>query len=179
MSADCSPPINRRSGRRAAGIGRAGRQRGVCDRAFARRAAGLSPRAGRGPHRSAVRRPLRWPAGSSPGSNVASGGGTPDLATPVRAVTKSGVHDRRVGGVAETGGRSSVGQSTSPLDRRHVSIAEKNDAGRRSVSRGFQNASIAAIVPLGRNPPFAGTSRVEPAGFEPATSCVQSRRSPN
>jgi hypothetical protein len=64
-------------------------------------------------------------------------------------------------------------------------IENERQPGTTDASGGFHNASIAPKSALRRRRlcmktcALPGTSRMEPTGFEPVTSCLQSRRSPN
>ena len=120
-------------------------------------------------------------------SNADSGWVTPDPATAIQTVTGPGVDALRFRGESHEQGREPVitptrGPGTSPARQRQRNQLRNSKTDRRG---GFHSASMRPDLELLGEPAalgsrgLAGTFQVEPAGIEPATSCLQSRRSPN
>ena len=145
----------------------------------------VSEKSGSGPHPAGLlgRSSRSLARGGTRASNVASGG-----VLPVDAL--------RFKGLAESSQRTSSASPLNPVRRTssaqgfghdgmpaRTNIIETNDGDIRVVSRGFHNASRGAetpfLVPARRTKRrhVPRSSSVEPAGIEPATSCLQSRSS--
>jgi hypothetical protein len=96
-----------------------------------------------------MRRRLRVLARSFGGANVASGGGAPDLTTPIRGVAKSEADGLPVEGIARSGNHHLLGESDAPALVRAWLLRVEDDPGRQHVADG---------EPPTARPPCRGTT---------------------
>ena len=136
------------------------------------------------------RRGLQLCAGRIRAANVASGWGTPRRSAGIQARAPTGSHDRPVRGIARTTNPPLIGLTHRS---RYPTALQQRSTPRFALAPIGSRFGTEASITLPLRPGTAidpaatayekcrlpGTFRVEPTGFEPVTSCLQSRRSPN
>jgi hypothetical protein len=138
---------------------------------FFDRALGRSEGAVEGLVRLVGRQSLPRCAGSFSASNVAFRGITPDLATAIQAVTKSGVEAGRIGAVTHTTDLllgCCAPRTAAAGDRYAPTVSEQRDA-----SHVFCHAQT-AVRPIVRSRGVAKASRARALGRTPALACRRS-----